>query len=150
MTKTVAYCALIVSGGIVVVISVYSPRILSDQNSFLFSFVNHNFLNVLGVILAITLASAAQLHLTFNRIEERYQQRGLVKTRANLHRAAFWLIGLFIVAILLVIIKPIIADTDAMQSLFNGAAAIILLWNALILISITQAIFAIKADIEDE
>ena len=150
MTKSIAYCALIVSSGVVIIIAVYSPTMLSDNNSFLRDFVNHEFLNVLGVILAITLASAAQLHLTFNRIEERYKQRGLTKTRARLHQAAYWLIGLFLIAVVFVITKPIIAHTYALQSLFNGGAAIILLWNALILIGITQATFAIKADTEDE
>lgn len=75
--------------------------------------MNHELLAVLGVILAITLASAAQLHLTFNQIEESYQDKGgLSRSRRRVHSAAYWLIGLFLVAVLLVVVKPLLGSAD--------------------------------------
>src|SRR5690606_5909899 len=109
MSRSIAYCVLIVSAALVVVLAAAAPSVLSDEkNSFLKDFVNHEFLNVLGVILAITLASAGQIHLALNRIEERQQKIFLIKTRAGVRSAAYWLIGLFLLAVVLVVVKPLI------------------------------------------
>ena len=108
MTRNIGYCALIVFSGVIIVLSAYAPLVLSDNNAFLKDFVNHEFIAVLGIILAITLASIAQLHLAMNQIEERYQQDGgLRDTRSGVHLAAHVLIVLFFVGVLLVVIKPL-------------------------------------------
>jgi hypothetical protein len=96
MTKTVSYCILIVLSGVIAAISSSSPSVLSDKNEFLSRFVGSDLLNTLGVILAITLASAAQLHLAFNAIEERAEKTVFKKSRDGLRQAASWLIGLFL------------------------------------------------------
>lgn len=151
MNKTIGYCALIAFCVLVLIVSLNAPELLSDKNSFLVNFVNHELLAVLGVILAITLASAAQLHLTFNQIEESYHQKGgLARTRARVHSAAYWLIGSFATAVVLVVVKPLLAGPAWAQSLFNGAALFILLCNILILISITQQTFLIEPRIDDQ
>lgn len=109
--------------------------------------MNHEFLNILGVILAITLASTANIHLDFNRIEERYGAPGaLVKSRGNLKKAAYWLIGLFLAAIVLVVAKPVACNGETSQALFNAAALLILLWHVLVLVSLTQLVFRIEPE----
>ena len=114
-------------------------------------FVNHEFLNVLGVILAITLASAAQIHLAFNRIEERMgQPGGLSKSRQNLRKAAYWLIGLFLAGIAIVVTKPIACCGPVGEGIFNSFALVILVWHVLILISITELVFAIPPLNQDD
>lgn len=148
MIKAVSYCSLVVSLGVVLALSASAPWVLSDGNQFLKNFVGTELLNVLGVILAITLASAANLHLTFNQIEERYKHLGgLAKTRANVHRGAYCLIILFVLAVGLVVVKPLITHDDWAQALTNGAALIIILWNVLILISLTRMAFAIQPEV---
>lgn len=150
MTPNIAYCSLIVMSGIVITLSVSCPTVLGDSNAFLKNFVNHEFLNILGVVLAITVASAAQLHLTFNQIEERFKKRGFSKARSGVQQAAYWLIGLFLVSVVLVVAKPLLAcDYEWAQSLFNGAALLILLWYVLVLIALTQGVFAIKSHISE-
>src|SRR5690348_3187621 len=148
MTKSIAYCTLIVTMAMVFVLAAYAPAVLSDNNSFLKGFVTSEILNVLGVILAITLASAGQLHLSFNAIEERYQRVGLSRSRAGVHRAAYFLIGLFIAAVIVVVVKPLLAKDEWSQTILNGFALEILLWNVLILISLTQTTFGMKAEIK--
>lgn len=151
MSKTVGYCALIAFSLLVLVVSIADPQLLSNHNTFLLNFVNHELLAVLGVILAITLASAAQLHLTFNQIEERHHSRGgLSRTRGRVHNNAYWLIGLFAIAVALVVVKPLLDGPEWAQSLFNGAALLVLLSNILILISITQQTFWIGPHIDDD
>lgn len=150
MTPVVACCSIIVSIGLVVAFAVSAPEALSDKNAFLANFVNHEILNVLGVILAITLASAGQLHLALNKLEEQYKRPGGMRgTRGQVHRAAYWLIGFFVAAVVLVVAKPRIALEPWLQTLFNGAGLIILLCNVLVLISITQIIFKVPAHKDD-
>jgi hypothetical protein len=108
----------------------------------------HEMLPVVGVILAITLASAAQLHLEFNKIEERIGKIILNRTRAGVRGAAYMLIALFVGASSLVIIKPLTLSTELGQSICNALAIFILFFNIIILIEITQAAFSIPAHLE--
>lgn len=149
MRSTVAYCLLIVVGGSLMTMSVMSPSYLSDTNVFLKGFVTHELLGVLGVILAITLASAAQIHLTLNRIEEDYGQRKFVKTRGNIKQAAHWLIALFATAVILLVVKSNIPMSEVACAICNSIALLIIVGEMLILLDITELIFAIPAIIKE-
>jgi len=144
MTKTTSYCILIVLAGVVVALASSNPSVLSDKNDFLARFVGSDLLNTLGVILAITLASAAQLHLAFNAIEERVDKVVFRKSRDGIRQASSWLIGLFLASVVLVIVKPLISSKEWAAALCNGAAIEIVVWNILVLISITHGVFGIK------
>lgn len=146
--RVVGYVSLIVFVAVAICIAAAQPHWISDANPFLRNFVNHEFLNLLGVILAITLASVVNVHFEFNKIEERYQREGaLQKSRANLTKNTNFLIGLFLVAVLLVVAKPLIAHGDMGEALVNAGALFIVLWHVLILISLTRLAFAIPPDI---
>ncbi|WP_271066062.1 hypothetical protein [Caulobacter sp. NIBR1757] len=150
MTRTIAYCCLVVFVGVVCVASLVSPDILSDRNLFLKNFVNHELLAILSVIVSITLASTSALHLELNKIEERRGRRGFQKTRAGIRQAAYFLILLLSLAVCLVFLKAGLNPPVPWQAFFNGMALFLLFWNVLILISITQAVFAIAPDIPDD
>ncbi len=148
MSKPLSYAILFISAVGLTVISVIEPSYLSDKNVFLKNFINENILNMLGVILAITLASVANVHLAFNRIEERYGVAGgLQKSRNNLKKAAYWLIGIFVAGCIIVAVKPIAAKTEVGEAIFNSAALMMLIWHVLILISLTELVFRIGPDI---
>ncbi|WP_415279882.1 hypothetical protein [Brucella sp. BZ] len=148
MGKVSSYLILLMAGIALSTISLVSPQYISDNNQFLKNFVNHEFLNILGVILAITLASVANIHLAFNRIEERFNKKnGLVKSRQNLKKAACWLIALFIIGGIIVIAKPVAISGDVSEALFNSASLVVLLWHVLILISLTELVFRIEPEI---
>lgn len=149
MSATVSYCILIVSGALVLGFAGCAPNILSDSNLFLESFVSENLLNVLGVILAITLASAGNLHLTLVQIEERLDKSCFDTMRKGIRIAANYLIGIFLFAVVLTVLKPALAKNAWSQTLFNGAALFLLLWYILILISLTHGVLAIKAEIKE-
>ena len=76
-----------------------------DTNPFLKGFVNHKLLSLLGVIVTITLASAANLHIELNKVAEAAGKSGFVNTRVSIKRSARWLIASLIVAVLVVLIK---------------------------------------------
>lgn len=151
MTKTIGYCVLICAVTFVGVVAMSHPTALSDEHRFLAGFVGNELLAVLGVILAITIAAAAQLHLSLNSIEERVGAENLFpNTRRGLQSSVHWLIALFVVAILLVVVKPFVAGSATGQSLVNGTALVLLLWNALILLSISSAVFGVKPVIDGD
>ena len=146
--RIIGYVSLIVFAAVSICVAATQPHWTSDSNPFLRNFVNHEFLNLLGVILAITLASVVNVHFEFNKIEERFQQAGALQTsRANLRKNTNFLIGLFLVAVLLVVVKPLVTAGDTGEALVNSGALFILLWHVLILVSLTRLAFAIPPDI---
>jgi hypothetical protein len=149
MNKTIATCVILCSTTVVLVASIMRPELLSDRNDFLHNFVNHELLALLGIIMTITLASAAALHLEFNKIEESYKHRGLTKTRTNVHRGAYLLIILFLFSVALVVAKPLLPSTSEWQSIVNGVAIVVVIVNALVLLDLTQLTFAIEPKLDD-
>lgn len=141
---------LIVVAGVLAATVIARPAWISDNNTFLRNFVNHEYLNVLGVILAITLASLAQAHLSLNRMEEQRGYEFLDDTRKEIKDAAFWLIGLFVLAFILTMAKPLVCQTETASAIVNALAILILTFYILILADVTMAVFDLKADIRDE
>jgi hypothetical protein len=144
MSKAIAYCSLLTVGFFLAAVTVCKPELLSDDNRFLKALVDKDFLVISGVILTITLASAGQLHLTLNEAEARVGRPFLQKTRAGVHSSAYWLIGLFLIAVVLLILKPYFDSSGPWQAFFNSAAVFILFWMILIMTSLTALVFAIK------
>lgn len=142
--------ALLVIAGVLVSVVAARPGWISDSNTFLRGFVNHEYLNVLGVILAITLASLAQAHLSLNRLEEQRGYEFLGETRHEIKEAAYWLIGLFVAGFLITLAKPLVCITETAAAISNALAIFILAFYVLILIDITMAVFDLKADIRDD
>lgn len=144
MNKTVSYCSVICAGGLLLAIALLRPDLLSDKNTFLKDFVNQNILSILGVILTITLASAAQIHLALNEAESKVGRPFLNKTRAGVHSSSYFLIWLFLISVVVAIIKPYFAVNETGQSIFNATAIFILFWMVLIMASLMRLVFAIK------
>ena len=126
------------------------PHWISDSNEFLSGFINHEYLNVLGVILAITLASLAQIHLTLNEIEERRNTTFTDGTRSEIRSSAVWLIAAFVVGVIVVLIKPLVGESDTVTAIFNAFSLLVLLFYVLVLVDITMAIFDLKPEISDD
>jgi hypothetical protein len=144
VNKTIARCIFITASGIWLLLSITEPWVLSDQNTFLKNFVSHEVLNVLGVIMTITLASTANLHLELNRIENAVKKPILNKTRAAVKHSAFSMIICFALAVVAVVVKPHLPKTEIAISLVNGSALLIVLFNILVLADLTKLAFSIR------
>lgn len=149
MNKTVAQCSMIAAVVVWIVLSCVVPDVLSDKNTFLKGFVTHELLGFLGVIVTITLASAANLHLKLNELEEKVQKQVFSKTRSMVKKSAYWLIGMLLIALLLVVIKPVVANSNTVESIFNGAALLVV-FNILVLIDLTQSAFSLEPSIDKD
>lgn len=149
MSRAMGYGILVLYSAVAACIIAARPHWLSDANPFLKDFVGNDLLSLLGVILAITLASIASMHLEFNKIEERRKKRGLSASRQNIKKAAYWLIGLFVAGLTLVAVKPLASFSATAEAGLNAAALLIVLWHVLILVTLTQMIFAIGPDVPE-
>ena len=138
---------MIAATAVCLVLSLCCPWLLSDNNTFLKNFVNHEMLSFLGVIVTITLASAANLHLELNKIEEKLKEVIFHRTRDSIKKSAYWLLALLSLAIILTITKPLLCGGAIANSLVNSAALLIILFNVLTLVDITNTVFALGPQI---
>ena len=84
MTPRLPYILLSV-GVLLIATIICKPGWISDDNAFLRDFVSEYFLSVLGVILAISVPSMAQIHLSLNRIEESRGIESFQEVRAEIN-----------------------------------------------------------------
>lgn len=121
-----------------------APAALSDTNDFLKTFLGNDLLSTLGFIIAVTLASIANIQLSLNQAEAQ-TERSFVQTRSALKRSALTLIVLFGCSVGLVTSKPILANDIPTQTAFNCAALLIIYVSLEVLWDITATIFKIPA-----
>jgi hypothetical protein len=150
MSKSAAVFLTVVSLASVIWVAAYAPRWIDDHNEFMRGFINHELLAILGVILAITLASASQIHLKFNEIEEKNGRVLFARSRGEIKSSCYCLIFSFLGAIACVFLKPLFAEHHFAVAFINGACLWVLLFNILILFDITSGIFQIQPQIKDQ
>ncbi|MBU3000439.1 hypothetical protein KO491_11395 [Roseovarius nubinhibens] len=143
MNPILSKLILVVAVGVALCLIAYRPQWVGDENKFLRDFVNHEYLNILGVILAITLASLSQLHLSLGRLRNQLGDEGLDDIRCEIRSSAIWLILGFILGLIAVIMKPIIVFGVAGAASVNAFCLVILLFYILILSDITLSVFDI-------
>lgn len=125
-------------------IVVRAPIYVSDKNGFLKVFLGNDLLSTLGFIVAVTLASIANLHLELNQLEFQ-TNNSFLRTRLGLRKSAMTLIVLFGFAIVLVTLKSSSAISEMSQAVFNCAGLTIVYINLEVLWDITSAIFKIPS-----
>lgn len=142
MTRILPLLTMIALAILLTLISFCNPYYLSDSNAFLKDFVNHEFLSILGFIVALTLGSAANLHLELNKIEDK-TGRAFKRTRKAIRNSAHSLVIAFMAAVALVIFKPLLITEPIYSAAANSVAILIVFFNLAILYDLTEAIFGI-------
>lgn len=144
MTKTIAWIALLTLTAILGSASFCAPYHLSDAGNLFFrNFVNHELLSVLGVIVTITLASAANLHLEINKLQEATGDE-FAEARSAIRLCSYSLIAVFVVAAVLVMVKPAVGDDQTATALINSGVVLLLVFSVGVLSDLTGAVFAIQ------
>jgi hypothetical protein len=92
----------------------------------------------------ITLASAANLHLELNKLQEATGEP-FVNARKAVKLSAYWLIALFACAFILVLAKPILGGGESLQAGMNSVAIVIVAFNVSVLFDLTRTVFKIPA-----
>lgn len=142
--KIISCILLIVLVGVLVLVSVCVPAVLA-QNNFINSFLSEQLISILSVIMTVTTASVANIHITFNRIEANHKRPGVFKdARKEINHSAILLIGLFVASIVLLILRDSASANASILAFFNGLCLIILVINVLVLLDITFTVFSIS------
>lgn len=145
MNKTIAWTAILGLTTILLAASACAPYYLSDQgNEFLKGFVNQELLSLLGVIVTITLASAGNLHLELNKLQDRCGQ-DFVKTRQSVRWSAYSLIAIFGLGSILVVVKPLLEATQRLTAAANSMAIVIMFFSLFVLLDLIRTTFKIPA-----
>ncbi len=145
MSKILPWTVLIGLATVLLTISFSQPHLLNDQNAFLKEFISEQLLATLGFILTVTLASAANLHLELNKIEDQTGKK-FARTRKSVRRSAYSLMALFAAATLLVIVKPLLPSPPPYNTaVANSLAVLILCFNLSVLYDLTRTVFAIPS-----
>lgn len=142
---------MLISGATLLVAMVISmPSWLDDSNDFQKSFVGEPLLSALGVILAINLASLAQLHLSLNKIEGQQNRRFLAGARNEIRSSARWMVGLFVLSIVFVAAKPLVGTNVRAVAAMNAVALFTLAFYLLIMADIIEAVFDLEPNIAED
>lgn len=127
-----------------VVLVFIRPSVISDSNAFLMNFVNHEYLSFMGILVTITLASAANIHIELNRYDEVLGKSGFERTRSDLRHSAIALIVALCFSLATVIIKPLGPATPEWQATLNGFALLTIAFSILIVADLTMAAFDLR------
>lgn len=141
MNSTIAIILLISWTAISLSASAFVPSLFSDKNAFLKGFVTHEFVSFMGVLVTITLASAANLYVELNKLEDRRPGLVFKASKKHVRDSAYALIGSLVVSLVVVVAKPWIGSGQNGQSLFNCFALGVIGFAVMILIDLTQAAF---------
>lgn len=142
--KTVFHVLLIVLAGIVIAMSVCQPAILA-HNKFLEGFINQEILSIMAVIMTISIASIATIHIWFNELEDKHGKKVFGAARREINQAAFYFIGLFLAQLVCLIVRslPLFDGKETAMSLFNGGSLLLLLCSVLTLMDIMGVVRAL-------
>lgn len=141
MSKIDSWMVFLLVCAFMVGASLMYPESLGDGNGFLGGFVNHEFLNFMGVIVTITLASIANLHIELRKKEREAGEEFLAKTRVAVKKSAFSLIWALFLSVVLVVVKPLLPEADVWRAIANTFSIAIILWGILVILDITKLAF---------
>lgn len=143
--------ALLVGVSVVATLSIFFPSILAS-NGFLRSFITYEIMPFLIVILTITFASVAQIHLsvsttqtsikdaeTRKKIEDNFAK----PLRAETQSSAWLLFWALVICTISLLVKGEYPKVEAVQSATNGIGLLVLITNAVVLYDIYSTIFAL-------
>ena len=139
--KTVYIIFMIVVGGIIVAISTCTPNILAG-NEFLKGFINHEILGIMAVIMTISIASIATIHIWFNELEQKHDKRVFGKARREINQSAFVMIWLFVGQLALLVVRSNFLENVKVISFFDGASILLLLASVVTLLDIMGTVKA--------
>jgi uncharacterized protein YacL len=142
--RNVYLILLIVTAGVMLALSICAPTILA-KNSFLMGFINHEILGIMAVIMTISIASIATIHIWFNELEEKHQKRVFGAARREINQSAFTFIGLFVAQLVCLFVRsiPIFENSDTAISVFNGISLLLLLCSVITLWDVMAVVRAL-------
>lgn len=141
---------LCASIAIVGALSISRPAVFA-QNRFLQAFMGPDMVSVLIVMLTITFASVANIHLSITRMVALAADRDLAagaagRARAELNTNAWTIFWAFVVSLLSLILNGEYPKDEFVQSTTTGVCLVVLILNGLVMHDIYRSIFLLVAN----
>lgn len=119
MSATCTWVTFVCLATTMVVSSLIYPDTLSDKNTFLKNFVNHEMLSFVGVCISITLAYIMQIHVGLNQLESVERPNLFPRSREILRKSVIVLISIFSFTFAVCVLKAIFLESLVGQIFFN-------------------------------
>ena len=136
---------LVASLGVVTSASICRPALLAG-NKFLVDFVNHEYINVLAVIVTVSLVSVTQIHLEYSRIERRFNMRVFSEARDQINLGALIMTTMLILAFVISFSKAEFASSPAALSFTHGLALLTVLVSVFIMYDLVRTVYALASE----
>lgn len=125
------------------IIAVARPSWTNDSNQFFDDFVGADFLSIMGIIVTITLASAANMYIEVNRFEEKRPTVDFTRTRDALRTSAFFLVSFFAASFIIVVLKSYASPFSPWTAYLNTTSMLVIGYAILTLYDIADAAFSL-------
>lgn len=143
--RILPFVTLLVLAALFTLIAACEPAILA-KNQFLNDFVNHEYINVLAVIVTVSLVSVTQIHLEYSRIERRFKTRVFQDARSTVNTGALWLTSLFVFSFVLSFGRAAMSNNDVVISLIHGMALLTILCAIFIMYDFVRIVYVLATD----
>lgn len=143
--RPVQFISLLIFGALLVAVSVCSPDTLA-KNQFLDEFVNHEYINVLAVIVTVSLVSVTQIHLEYSRIERRFDIRVFAEARRTINLGALILTSMLLLAFLVSFVRAEVVADPVQLSLAHGASLLTVLTAVFIMYDLVRTVYVLAAE----
>ena len=140
----IAPTAMMVIAAVFIILSATAPDFLAD-NKFLIGFVNQEILSIMAVIMTISIATIATIHIWFNELEAKHEKRVFSAARMELNQSAFYFVILFVAQLVCLVVRSfsIFESSKVAVSLFNGASLMLLLLSLVTLLDVLGVVRAL-------
>lgn len=145
--RPLQFISLLVLAGLLVGVSICDAKLLAS-NGFLNGFVNHEYINVLAVIVTVSLVSVTQIHLEYSRIERRFDVRVFEEARATINLGALLLTGMLLLAFIISFVRalPIVSENDVFLSLVHSSALLTVVTAVFIMYDLVRVVYVLASD----
>lgn len=126
-------------------ISIVRPEFLSG-NDFLKEFVNHEYINVLSVMVTVSLVSIVQIHLEYMRIERRYKGKFFAIARRGVTLSGLILVAMLLFAFPLSFAKAHMAEDATATSIIYTLALLTIAESILIMYGLIRTVGVIAEE----
>jgi small basic protein len=149
--RVIAIVALFALGTVLGVLTICQPGALAN-NTFLGSFVSHEIMAFLIVVLTITFASVANIHLQITNMvrslsapeaQRRVETELAAPLRREINSSSWLLFWAFVVCALALVLKGQFPENAYVVSFVHATAIVVTTINAIVLYDIHQTIFAL-------
>lgn len=121
------------------------PKVMSE-NKFLIDFVNHEYINVLTVIVTVSLVSVIQIHLEYTRIERKFKMRVFADARKKVNTSALVLVSILVLAFVLSFFRAWFLQNDAAISIIHCVALLTVLEGVFVMYDLVQTVYVMASD----